>query len=72
MDSRHFLPVAALPQGELSVRVAQLLGLRGAWCHHACAGTWTASTAGAAALPEPVFESLVAGDQKACLATLSP
>ena len=35
---RHktFLPVAALPQWELSVKVAQLLGLRGPWQHPVC------------------------------------
>ena len=31
IDARHFLPVAALPQKELSVKVAQLLGLWGPW-----------------------------------------
>ena len=37
-----------------------------------CAGTRTASAAGAVARSESFFEPLVAGDQKACLAGLSP
>ena len=37
-----------------------------------CAGTGTASTAGVRALSESFFELLVAGDQKASLANLSP
>ena len=37
-----------------------------------CAGTQTASTAGVTALSESFFEPLVAGDQQACLASLSP
>ena len=37
-----------------------------------CAGTWTASTTGVMALSESFFEPLVAGDQKASLASLSP
>ena len=45
------------------VKVAQLLGLR---------GPWTASVAGVMALPETSFELLVAGSQKASLASLSP
>ena len=36
-----------------------------------CAGTWTASAAGVMPLPESFFEPLVAGDQKASLASLS-
>ena len=35
-------------------------------------GTQTASTAGVAALSETFFKPLVAGDQKASLASLSP
>ena len=31
IDARLFLPVAALPQQELSMNVAQLLGLQGPW-----------------------------------------
>ena len=31
IDARLFLPVAALPQWELSVKVAQLLSLQGPW-----------------------------------------
>ena len=45
------------------VKVAQLLGLR---------GPWTASMAGVMALPETFFKLLVAGSQKASLASLSP
>ena len=37
-----------------------------------CAGTWTASAAGVRALSEAFFDQLVAGDQKASLASLSP
>ena len=37
-----------------------------------CAGTWTASTAGVMALSESFFKLLVAGHQKASLASLSP
>ena len=37
-----------------------------------CAGTWTASMAGVVALSESFFKPLVAGDQKASLASLSP
>ena len=36
-----------------------------------CAGTGTASAAGVTALSESFFEPLVAGDQKASLASLS-
>ena len=37
-----------------------------------CTGIWTDSTAGVMALSESFFELLVAGDQKASLASLSP
>ena len=37
-----------------------------------CAGTRSASAAGVMALSESFFEPLVAGDQKASLAILSP
>ena len=37
-----------------------------------CAVMWPASTAGVMALSESFLEPLVAGDQKASLATLSP
>ena len=33
IDARLLLPVAALPQWELSMKVAQLLGLQGPWWH---------------------------------------
>ena len=39
IDTGLFLPVAAPPQGELSVKVVQLLGLRGPWRHHVCRNT---------------------------------
>ena len=39
IDMRHFLPVAALPQWELSLKVVQLLGLRGNWQCQACRDT---------------------------------
>ena len=38
-DARLLLPVAALPQWEVSVKVAQLLGLRGPWRCQACRDT---------------------------------
>ena len=41
-------------------------------CDTKCAGTWTASATGFMALSESFFEPLVAGDQKASLASLSP
>ena len=53
------------------MKVAQLLGLQGPW-QLRCAGTWTASATGVMALSESFFEPLVAGDQKASLASLSP
>ena len=37
-----------------------------------CAGTWTASAAGVMALSGSFFVPLVAGNQKASLASLSP
>ena len=37
-----------------------------------CAGTQTASAAGAMTLSEPFFEPLASGDQKVSLASLSP
>ena len=43
IDPRLFLPVAALPQSELRVKVVQLLGLWGLWWYQA--GTQTASAA---------------------------
>jgi len=52
------------------VKVAHLLGLWGPWHHQVCR-TWTASTAGVVALSESFFKFLVAGDQKASLASLS-
>ena len=65
--SFFFLPLAALPQWGLSVKVAQLLK---------CAETRTASATGVMALSEVFFfffffELLVAGDQKASLASFS-
>ena len=53
------------------MKVAQLLGLRGLWRHQVCRDT-TASATGVMALSESFFEPLVAGDQKATLASLSP
>ena len=37
-----------------------------------CAGTWTASVTEVMALSESYLETLVAGDQKVSLASLSP
>ena len=39
VDVRLFLPMAALPQGELSMKVAQLLGLQGPWQCQVCKDT---------------------------------
>ena len=39
IDTRLSLPVAALPQWELNVRVVWLLGLRGPWQHQVCRDT---------------------------------
>ena len=63
---RHktFLPVAALPQWGLSVKVAWLPGSREPWWAK-CAGTQTASAAGVMALSESFFEPHIAEDQKA-------
>ena len=71
IDEDFFLPVPALSQWELSMKVVQLLGLRGPWQRQVCR-TWTASTAGVMALSESFLEPFVAGNQKASLADLSP
>ena len=39
IDARLLLPVAALPQWEVRVKVAQLLGLQGPWWCQACRDT---------------------------------
>ena len=52
------------------MKVVQLLGL-GDLGGAKCAGTWTASATGVMALSESFIKSLVAGDQKASLASLS-
>ena len=52
------------------MKVAQLLGLRGPGSAK-CEGTRTPPTAAVMALSESLFEPLVAGDQKASLASLS-
>ena len=39
IDARLLLPVAAPPQWELSMKVAQLLGLQGPWWHQVCRDT---------------------------------
>ena len=70
IDSRHFLPEAALPQWELSMKVVQLLGLQDPGSIKG-AGTQTASAVGVMDLSESFFEPLVASDQKASLASLS-
>ena len=49
----------------------QLVGLQGPSSAH-CAGTRAASTAGVRALSESFPKPLVAGDEKASLASLSP
>ena len=53
---KTFLPAAALPQLELNVKAAQLLGLRRPWSTK-CAGTWTASATGVMALSESLFQA---------------
>ena len=40
IDTRIFLPVAALPQWQLSVKMAQLLSLWGPWRHQVCRDTF--------------------------------
>ena len=39
IDTRLFLPVAALPQWKLSVNVVQLFGFEGPWRHQVCKDT---------------------------------
>ena len=39
IDASFFLPVEALPQFELSMKVVQLLGLQGPWQHKVCRDT---------------------------------
>ena len=39
VDSRRVLPVAALPQGKLSLKAVQLLGLWGPWWRQVCRDT---------------------------------
>jgi len=67
IGARLLLPVAALPQWELSVKVVQLLGLQGPWWCQVCRDT-DCLHAGVMALSESFFEPLIAGDQKASLA----
>ena len=54
----------------LNVKVVQLLGLWGPGSAK-CAGTRTASDAGAMALSESFLDPLLAGDQKTSLGNLS-
>ena len=63
-----FLPVAALPQWELSVKMAQLLGLRGPWKHQVCRDMDCVHprSYGPVSLSEPL-----SGDQNPFLASLS-
>ena len=51
-----------------------MVQLLGSWVPDGanCAGPWTVSATGVMALSESFFEPLVAGDQKASLASLSP
>ena len=55
----------------VELKVAELFGLWGP-CGAKCAGTQTASAPGAMTLSGSFFEPLVAEDQKASLASLSP
>ena len=71
MDERLFLPVVALPQYDLNMKMAQLLGLQGPWRSQVCRDT-DCLTAGVMALSESFFEPLVAGNQKATSGSLSP
>jgi len=59
MDERLFLPVVALPQYDLNMKMAQLLGLQGPWRSQVCRDT-DCLTAGVMALSESFFEPLVA------------
>ena len=62
--------MAALPQCELNIEVAQLLG---SWVPDGAkyAGTWTVSAAGVMALSVSFFKLLVTDDQNTSLANLS-
>ena len=71
IDANFFLPVASLPPWELSVNVAWLLGLRGPWQCQVCRDT-DCLCPRSYGLVSLFFEPLVAGDQKASLASLSP
>ena len=62
--------LTALPQGELRVKVARSLACRDPG-RAKCAGTRRASTTAVMALSESFFKPLVAGDQRASLASLS-
>ena len=53
------------------MKVVQLLGLQGLWWGQVCRDT-DPSAAEVMALAESFFEPLVAGDQKASLASLFP
>ena len=70
---RHktFFPVAALSQWELAWRWYSCLAC-GDSGGAKCGGTWTVSIAGVMALSESFLEPLMAGDQKASLASPSP
>ena len=68
-QTQELFVVAALPRGGLSVKVVQMLKSRGPWWCQVCR---TASAAGVMAPSESFYEPLVAGDQKASLAGLSP
>ena len=61
IDARHFLPLAALPQWDLSVRWCSCLAC-GDPGGAKCAGTQTASAAGIMALSESFFQPLVASE----------
>ena len=68
---RLLLPVAVLPQWELRMKVAQLLGLQGPWQCQICRDM-DYCNAGVMALSESFFKPLFAGDYKASLSSLSP
>ena len=69
VHGHFFWPVAALPQWELSVKGAQLLGLQGPWW---CQVWRETDCSRVKALSQSFSEALVAGDRQASLVSLSP
>ena len=70
-DTGLFLPVAALPQGQLNVKAVQLLGLWGPWWRQVSRDTDCLCCRSYGPI-RVFFEPLVDGDQKVSLSSLSP